>query len=98
MVQILKKRIQGSKDGGDFDNFLVKNPHFFLIYVLKDPPYSCDHFHTKIVVVGKLCVGGNREKLMKKHNKLQFGFDVIDDVTFMSHISSESPSSEVMIQ
>ena len=49
------------------------------------------------MVVGELCVGGNREKLMKKHNKLQFGFDVIDDVTFMSHISSESPSFEVMI-
>ena len=50
------------------------------------------------MVVGGLCVGGNREKLMKKHNKLQFGFDVIDDVTFMSHISSESPSSEDMVQ
>ena len=50
------------------------------------------------MVVGGLCVGGNREKLMKKHNKLQFGFDVIVDVTFMSHISSESPLFEVMVK
>ena len=42
--------------------------------------------------------GGNNEKLIKKLNKLQFDCDVINDVTLMSHRSSESPYSEVMTQ
>ena len=33
----------------------------FLIYVFKDPPCSCDHFHVKIMVVGGCCVGENNE-------------------------------------
>ena len=61
--------------------------HTFLIYVLKDPPHSCGNFHVKIMVVGGCCVGGNNKKL----NKLQFDCDVINDVTLMSHTSSESP-------
>ena len=49
---------------GDFDNSLVENPHFF-IYILKDPPYSYDHFHIKIMIVGGRCVGRNFENLIK---------------------------------
>ena len=52
------------------------------------------------MVVGECFVGGNNEKLIKKRieklNKLQFDYDVIDDVTLMSHTSSESLWSEVM--
>ena len=58
---------------------------FFLIYVLKDPHDSGDHFHTKISVVGCGCVGGKREKLIKKSKKLQLSSDVVDDVTLMNH-------------
>ena len=46
------------------------------------------------MVVGGCCVGGNNEKL----NQLQFDCDVIDDVTLMSHISSEIPLPEVIGQ
>ena len=68
----------------------------FLIYVLKDSPHSCDHFHVKIMVVGGCCVEGNNEKMFKKLNQLQFDCDVINDLTLMGHTSSESPWSEVM--
>ena len=37
----------------------------FLIYVLKDSPHSCDHFHVKIMVVGGCDVEGNEDKLIK---------------------------------
>ena len=77
---------QWKKCNGDFDSFGRKSA-LFLIYVLKDPAHSCDHFHVKIMVVGGCCVGGNNEKL----NKLQFDCDVINDVTLMSHTSSECP-------
>ena len=36
----------------DFENLLVENQHFFLIYRPKDSPYSCDHFHIRPLVVG----------------------------------------------
>ena len=49
----------------------------FKIFVLKDPPCSCDHFHVKIMVVSERCVGGNFKKLIKHCKKLQYGFDVI---------------------
>ena len=50
------------------------------------------------MVVGGCCVGWKRKKLIKKLNKLQSTFDVINDVTLMSHISNESPWSEVTVQ
>ena len=52
------------KCNGDFDNFLVENPPFFLIYILKDPPllrsFSCQN-HGR-----RWKLGGNYEKLIKK--------------------------------
>ena len=78
--------------------FFSRKVNFFLIYVSKDPQDSCDHFDTKIMVVGGCCVGWKRKKLIKKLNKLQSTFDVINDVTLMSHISNESPWSEVTVQ
>ena len=53
---IVKSRI------GDFENFLVENPHF-LIYISKDSPYSCGHFHTKLLVVGGYLRKWNSKKL-----------------------------------
>ena len=32
--------------------FFGRKSTFFLIYVSKDSPCSCDHFHTKLLVVG----------------------------------------------
>ena len=57
-----------------------------------------DNFLVEIMVVGGCCVGGNNEKLIKKFNKLQFDCDVINDVTLMSHTSSESPWPKVLGQ
>ena len=79
-------------------SFFGRKSPLFLIYILKDPPHSCDHFHAKIMVVGWCVWAELREKLIKNCNKLQFDCDAINDVTLMSHTSSESPWSEVMLQ
>ena len=76
-------------------SFFGRKSTYFLIWVSKDPHDSCDHFDTKIMVVGGCCVGWKRKKLIKKLNKLQSTFDVINDVTLMSHISNESQWDKV---
>ena len=55
--------------------------------------FSCQNYGRRL-----MCVGGNAWKLIKNCNKLQFVCDVIDDVTFISHTSFESPLSEVLLQ
>ena len=62
--------------------------NIFFIYVHKDSPCSCDH--TKLMVVGGRLHRRNLEKQLKKRNQSHLFCDVIDDVSPMSHASSES--------
>ena len=75
--------------------FFGRKSTFFLIYVSKDSPCSCDHFHTKLLVVGWHLRRRNPKKHPKKRNQCHLFCGVINDVSLMSHISSESPWSEV---
>ena len=70
--------------------------NIFVIYVSKDSPCSCDHFHTKLFVVGWHLRRRNPKKHPKKRNQCHLFCGVINDVSLMSHISSESPWSEVL--
>ena len=58
--------------------------NIFLIYIPKDSPCSCDHFHTKLFVVGGRLRRRNRRKLPKKRNQSHLFCDVINDVSLMS--------------
>ena len=74
--------------------FFGRKPTFFLICVSKDSPCSCDHFHTKLFVVGGRLRRRNRRK-QPKRNQSHLICDVINDVSLISHTSSDSPWSEL---
>ena len=69
--------------------------NIFLIYVPKDSPCSCDHFHTNFLVVGSHLRRRNPEKYQKKRKQSDLCCGVINDVSLMNHISSKSTWSEV---
>ena len=72
--------------------FFWSKSNIFLIYVSTDPHNSCDHFRIKISVVGWSCVGGEREKLTKKCNKLQ----LFSDDTSMTSLSLIIPHMKAL--
>ena len=78
---------------GDFENFLIENKHFFNLWIKRFSmflrSFSYQTFWRRF-----LCVGGTR-KTSENRNKLHLFCEVINDVSLMSHTSSESPWSKI---